>query len=240
MTPLEWSDDGRKELFAAYVKAQLSMGAVTKDRNNEHFKTQYATLSSACAATIPAFNAAGLAVIQSPSFDGEVLTVETLVVHEGGGWLKSVLNVKPMKPDAQGIGSAITYLRRYGLMSVAGVAPEDDDGNAASADGVGGKPFAKARNEQLRIPVAVTAAQTAITMAESRADLSNWKKANIEMINSLPSDQADAIVRSLNERWEALAPLSKTDAPPPLALNGARNGHARDFGLAGDDIPEFN
>jgi hypothetical protein len=141
MIPLEWSEEGRVQLFAAFAKAQSGMSGVTKDAANTHFATKYATLAAVCEAVLPSMTANGLAVVQSPSFDGEVLTVETLVIHSDGGWMKSILNVRPGKPDAQGLGSAITYLRRYALMSLAGVAPEDDDGNAASATGEGGKKF---------------------------------------------------------------------------------------------------
>lgn len=141
MIPLEWSEEGRVPLFAAYAKAQAGMGAVQKDATNAHFSTKYATLGAACEAVLPSMTTNGLAVVQSPSFDGEVLTVETLVLHSEGGWMKSSLSVRPGKPDAQGLGSAITYLRRYALMSLAGVAPEDDDGNAAVTTGEGGKKF---------------------------------------------------------------------------------------------------
>jgi hypothetical protein len=242
MTPLEWSEEGRKEIFAAYVKAQMAMGEVKKDQKNTHFNTQYATLSSAIAATIPAFNAAGLAVVQSPSFDGEVLTVETYVIHDAGGWMKSVLQVRPMKPDAQGLGSAITYLRRYGLMAISGVAPEDDDGNAASAEGAGGKPF---KEEPPRMSLAVTAAQTAITMAETREELKAWKDKNADVIKAMPRREYEAVVKHLNERWEALAPQpSQSDADsaeePPPAPAKALNGHAKPnaaFDISSDEIP---
>lgn len=141
MIPLEWSEEGRVPLFAAYAKAQADMGAVVKDAANPAFKSKYASLANVVDAVLPALNANGLAVIQSPSFDGEVLTVETMLIHAEGGYARASLAVRPGKPDAQGIGSAITYLRRYALMSIAGVAPEDDDGNAASANGEGGKRF---------------------------------------------------------------------------------------------------
>lgn len=133
MNELQLSEDGRAALFAAYVKAQAGMGAVFKDAANPAFKSKYASLAAVNDATIPAFNAQGLAIVQAPSFDGEMLSVETYVIHTDGGWLKSTLSVRPAKIDAQGIGSAVTYLRRYGLMAMAGVSPEDDDGNAASS-----------------------------------------------------------------------------------------------------------
>ena len=128
---IEWSDE-RGELFGAYVKAQAEMGAVLKNSMNPAFRSKYADLSSVLDAVLPAFSKNGMAVIQSPGFDGEIVTVETIVGHTSGGFIKSSLSMRPSKPDAHGVGSAITYARRYALLALAGVAPEDDDGNAAS------------------------------------------------------------------------------------------------------------
>jgi hypothetical protein len=55
-----------------------------------------------------------------------------MLMHSSGEWISGVLEIKPVKTDPQGIGSALTYARRYGLMAMIGIAPEDDDGNAAS------------------------------------------------------------------------------------------------------------
>lgn len=132
MQPIEWSEDGRVELFTAYVKAQSEMGDVFKKNVNPAFKSKYADLSVVVDAVTPAFNKNGLAVIQSPSFDGEIVTVETIIAHIGGGFLRSAISMRPTKQDPQGVGSAVTYGRRYALLALSGVAPEDDDGNAAS------------------------------------------------------------------------------------------------------------
>lgn len=138
---IEWSDEGRKELFAAYVKAQAEMGSVFKGAVNPAFKSKYADLATVIDAVAPAFNQNGLAIIQSPSFDGEVVTVETVIAHTGGGFMRSALSIRPAKQDAHGIGSAVTYARRYALLALSGVAPEDDDGNASSGPHEAGKRF---------------------------------------------------------------------------------------------------
>ena len=125
--------DGDRSVFAkAFIQAQKSMEAVTKGRDNPAFKSKYAELSAVLEAIVPALNAAGIAVLQSPAFDGEMLTVTTLLIHESGASVVSDLKLRPSKLDPQGIGSATTYGRRYSLLALAGVAPEDDDGNAAS------------------------------------------------------------------------------------------------------------
>jgi hypothetical protein len=82
---------------------------------------------------VDALNAAGIALIQRTSEDSTGVTVETVFVHESGEMMEcGKLHVPATKQDAQGYGSALTYARRYSLMAAAGIAPEDDDGNAAS------------------------------------------------------------------------------------------------------------
>jgi hypothetical protein len=84
-------------------------------------------------AVVDSLNAAGIALIQRTSQDDTGVTVETVFVHESGEMLEcGKLHVPAAKQDPQGYGSALTYARRYSLMAACGIAPEDDDGNAAS------------------------------------------------------------------------------------------------------------
>lgn len=124
--------DARAALTVAFVKAQSEMSAVIKGANNPAFKSKYADLASVIDAVLPALNKNGIGLVQSPSFDGEIVTVQTTLIHTGGASFENSLSMRPSRPDAQGVGSAITYGRRYALLAMCGVAPEDDDGNAAS------------------------------------------------------------------------------------------------------------
>lgn len=120
-------------LAASLAKAQGEMEGAKKDSANPYFKSKYADLGSVWDAIRKPFSANGLAVMQFPrSTDGGV-EIETLLAHSSGEWVAETLMLPASKHDAQGLGSAITYARRYGLQSIAGVAPEDDDGNAAVA-----------------------------------------------------------------------------------------------------------
>jgi hypothetical protein len=121
----------------ALVAAQAGMGPVRKASENPAFKKRYADLSSVTDAVGPALQAAGIVAIQglSSEFDPNgdaIVTVETMLLHESGEYIKSTLKLRPVKNDPQAIGSAATYGRRYGLLAICGVAPEDDDGNGAS------------------------------------------------------------------------------------------------------------
>lgn len=120
------------KLAGALAKAQSLMGAALKDSNNPFFKTKYADLASIIAAIKPIHDF-GLSYSQHPI--GKTGMV-TLLMHESGEWVKSEMHMKPTKDDAQGQGSAQTYMRRYGLQAVCGIPADDDDGNAASEPNV--------------------------------------------------------------------------------------------------------
>ena len=123
-------------LAAALAKAQGEVENASKNAANPHFKSRYADLAEVLNTVRPVFAKHGLAVTQFPSFDGGVAHVETILTHSSGEWMAGTASAPVSKQDAQGVGSAITYLRRYSLAAVAGIAQEDDDANGA----VGQKP----------------------------------------------------------------------------------------------------
>ena len=122
-----------KNIASAFVKAQKSFAPALKTNTNPHFKSRYVGLDGCIEAVIDALNNNGIALLQPTHEDATGVTVETLFVHESGEVLSGgKLHVPAPKQDPQGYGSALTYARRYSLMSACGIAPEDDDGNAAS------------------------------------------------------------------------------------------------------------
>jgi hypothetical protein len=131
ISPLVWEGD-RAPLAKALVAAQKATDAVKKASTNSHFNNKYADLAVVVEAVVPALNDSGVAAIQSPAFDGELVSVTTMLLHESGSSLASTLSLRPSKLDPQGVGTAITDARRYALLAMTGAAPEDDDGNAAS------------------------------------------------------------------------------------------------------------
>lgn len=138
--PLVWEGD-RAPFAKAFVAAQKATESIYKAATNPAFKSRYADLAAVVEGVIPALNNAGVGVIQAPAFDGRMVSVTTTLLHESGSSVSSVLHLCPTKTDPQGIGSAVTYARRYSLLAMTGSAPEDDDGNAASAPGA--RPEAK-------------------------------------------------------------------------------------------------
>jgi hypothetical protein len=137
-TGIEFSEN-LSNIAKALIRAQLSMDEIFKDSTNPHFRSKYAALPACLNAVKPALLANGIALLQPPSSsaDGTVVFVSTMFLHESGEWMRTRLGLIPVKDDPQGAGSAITYGRRYTLLGMCGVAPEeDDDGNAASRSAV--------------------------------------------------------------------------------------------------------
>jgi hypothetical protein len=122
-------------IFTALVKAQAGFAPALKTSSNPHFKSRYADLAAVVEAVIDSLNANGIFMTQKTLDCESGVKVETIFIHQSGESMSmGVISVPVQKHDAQGYGSALTYARRYGLMAACGVAPEDDDGNAATAN----------------------------------------------------------------------------------------------------------
>ena len=119
------------DLAAALAKAQAEVGTVHKDSANPFYKNSYASLAAVWEATRPVLSKHQLSVVQMPSHDEAGYYVETQLMHSSGQWIRSRTYMKPAKDDPQGIGSLISYARRYALQAVTMICPDDDDGEAA-------------------------------------------------------------------------------------------------------------
>ena len=124
------------ELSTALAKAQGEIRGAVKDDANPHFKMKYASLASVWDACRKPLCDNGLSVIQTTDINpqGEVVLLTTLF-HSSGQYLGGTYPLRPIKDDPQGMGSALTYARRYTLASLVGVAPEDDDGEGSTGRG---------------------------------------------------------------------------------------------------------
>ena len=125
------------ELATALSKAQGEIEGASKDSENPFFSSKYADLAAVWSAVREPFAKNGLSVHQGVrrEFDESEQAVHTLVtriMHSSGEWIEDGgVPLLMDKSNMQGLGSATTYARRYGLMAAAGICPEDDDGNAA-------------------------------------------------------------------------------------------------------------
>jgi hypothetical protein len=191
--------DAIHELVTALAHAQGVMEGATKDAANPFFKSKYADLASVWDACRGPLAAHGLAVVQVPSMAttdaGPVVTVETLLAHSSGQWVRGAVSAAPKDDSPQAIGSVITYLRRYALQSIVGVAPEDDDAETGQGRG-------SARMKA--VPVASAPAgydgwllDLLATADEGTAALqSAWKASPAELRGHLTTTE--------NGRWESI------------------------------------
>jgi hypothetical protein len=188
------------EAIKALVKAQQEMGAVLKNAKNSHLKSKYADLGSVIDATFPALHANGFAVMQPAGMDNIGQFVETHFCHISGKTFSSRIYLVIGKNDMQGVGSAHTYARRYGLMAMAGVAPEDDDGEAT-----------KAPKRQDALPPFDNAAFTerllrSILSAKTLQNLKDYFAEAHKEKQRLTNEQYQALMTAKDERKAALAP----------------------------------
>ena len=125
--------DSIAEIAAAMAKAQACLRPAKKDSVNPHYKSRYADLASVMEACRDALAANDLSVVQAPldTMPGYA-SLETMILHKSGEWLATTASCKLSRDDAQGYGSALTYLRRYCLAAMLGIAQDDDDGETAS------------------------------------------------------------------------------------------------------------
>lgn len=124
------------ELFTAMAKAQGEFKSIPMDKKNPHFKSSYASLTATQEGTREFLSKHGLALIQSIDIENDIYFLETMLTHSSGQWVASKLKLILDKNNMQGLGSAITYAKRYAWQAMLGVVgDEDDDGNAAVANG---------------------------------------------------------------------------------------------------------
>jgi hypothetical protein len=177
------TSDNIADLAAALAKAQGAIDTAKKDATNPHFKSKYADLASVWDACRKALSDNGLSVVQTPGeCGGNQVEMTTMLLHASGQWISDRLTIPLAKVDAQGYGSAITYARRYALSAMVGVAPDDDDGNAATKPGPNAVPNDAPRQRvTLRGPI------------KSQTELSKEAKAfMLEVYNAADPDALDA------------------------------------------------
>lgn len=119
-------------ILPALIAAKGKFTAAKKDTENAFFKSKYATLDTVIDAVNGALLEQQIAIIQPTVIREGATVLVTRFYHVSGQWIGSEYPVYAVKKDPQGEGSALTYARRYALMALAGIAPEDDDGNAAT------------------------------------------------------------------------------------------------------------
>jgi hypothetical protein len=141
------------KLTLALSKVQAQLRPAKENSKNPFFKSNYADLGSVWDSVRQLLSENELSIIQMPT---DVGGLTTMLSHSSGEYLSSTMYI-PSKEDAHGVGSAISYARRYALASFIGVVTGDDDGNGAiknittpSAKATTPKPKPKLSTEQYK------------------------------------------------------------------------------------------
>jgi hypothetical protein len=188
------TSDSTAALGKALAAALGELHNASKDSKNPHFKSSYASLASVIDATKGTLASHGLAAIQSPGWSDGRATVTTRILHSSGEWIEGTAEAPVVKADPQGVGSAITYLRRYALAAMCGITQEDDDGQAASRPAPKAAPKAKA--DPLELADALNKLGHLLGMAILDGDLTEKEEAGIERAKA--SGDLDTIRRAID------------------------------------------
>jgi hypothetical protein len=206
------------ELAAALSQVQGLLRPSGKTSVNPQFNSKYSDLASVWDACREVLTSHGLSVVQT--FSGEndpdnKITVETMLLHKSGQYIKSRLALPLQKTTAQGIGSAITYGRRYGLASIIGVTPDDDDdGNAASEPM---KPAAPASQRQM--PPHTAAKTPPPANSTPSPEVSAAKAAILEYAQAAKMKPADFIKEKVGKRSSDMSDRDWIELAGNLAEN---------------------
>jgi hypothetical protein len=188
---IEQTEQNQK-LCEALVKAVGDLSNVAKTAANPYFKSKYAPLDAIIDATRPVLAKHGLAVIQEPLFMEGTAGVETIIVHKEGGSKSSTLLLPIKDQSPQGVGSAITYARRYSLAAVLGIAAEDDDDGNIST-GLAKKEEAKPAKSPVR----------EVSKEEAKAT-ATWKNVEITNIKEIQGKKSVFFCVEFDGKAEAL------------------------------------
>lgn len=196
------------EIIAALLKVQNQPMVAIKQSANPFHKSKYADLNEVLGVSMPILNAHGLVVMQLGSIEAGQPVLVTMVTHTSGQWIKSILPLNPAKNDPQGIGAAITYMRRYGLSALVGLTCDnDDDGETASGRGK--------IMEKKQVKAEMKSNESKIDNSlhvEKRIDDQQIKALNIDLFN-LDLSFRDKFFKHILKAWNANAindiPLDK-------------------------------
>jgi hypothetical protein len=201
------------ELATALSKAQGEFSAIPKGELNPFFKSKYAGLPDVVGLAAPILSKNGLSVSQwvtVDEFGSDVL--KTFLLHSSGQFIEFSMKMYLSKLDSQGVGSAVTYSRRYSYMSVLGlVADEDDDGNKAS-------PVREPGEYRNNVRVTPTDASRGYEVGSGNDDFDLILKASTQSDNDFLSD--------ISHKIETFGALS------PAQLSGGVKAAKRELGMA--------
>lgn len=132
---MKFSEGDIGDLVAALVAVQADLGNIPATARNQHFKHSYAPLSSVLETVRPALAKHDVVILQDVRNDDGAVVVITRLIHTSGAWCESEVLTLPVETEAQELGSTISYLRRYSVLSLLALASAADDDDGARSGG---------------------------------------------------------------------------------------------------------
>jgi hypothetical protein len=192
------------EIAGALVQAQAQMGAAFKDNTNPHYKSGFASLASVILTVKEPLHNNGLSFVQPTIRTDGFVGCETRIMHTSGQWMEGELTLPLTKQDPQAAGSAITYARRYSLMSMLGLPTTDDDAESAIEEDEEDEvdPSVYIDDMQLKIVTDL--------LEETHADIERFcANFQITSVNKMPKEKLDRAIAALNRKKESVSEEKK-------------------------------
>lgn len=214
MTPgLMFTSDAINELATSLAAAQGEIKDASKDSLNPHLKSKYADLAEVLQTARPTLSKHGLSVVQGVAFDNGQVHVTTRLLHKSGQFVESMISIPVAKADAQGVGAATTYGRRYGLAAMIGISQDDDDGESIKA------PQRKPRESNAGTG---STPQTQGPLNGRLLDPGPVAQAMIERFNSIQTSAGEPLMKALTEEYASLTPVEQNQVLPAAKAARAR------------------
>jgi hypothetical protein len=191
------------EIASALAKVQGEIKAAQKDGANPHFKSKFASLNSHWEVCRAVLSKNGLMITQLSTVvdDGKNVLV-TMLCHSSGQWFKSSMILKPVKDDPQGMGSCLSYARRYMLSAIVGTTADDEDDDAEAASGRGN--FKQTKSTKLIDPSKVheLMKMRAVLKEDDKSSFDKWIKTSYDAdeLAFLPNDAYEKVNHILKNK----------------------------------------
>lgn len=208
------------KLYAALAKAQGEIKAAEakseaevrkKETNAFLYSFKYADLAACLEVIRKPLSENGLALIQIPSIDGNVVSIRTIIGHESGQSISCVMTMTPDKSGPQAIGTCMSYLRRYSLCAMVGVAQFDDDAQSATADP---DDYERLSPEQID-EILVLADKHFKRDADAKVNRMLDKAFQVTIVGDIPAKLFDSAINLLNNQAKREKAQTKKPAKTP-------------------------
>lgn len=219
------------KLFKALAKAQTEIVNAEMDATNPHYGSQYASLDSVLKAIRGPLSKNGIAFFQLPgnkrTDKGDYLTLTTVLAHESGQSIENYFEMYPPKHDPQGVGSTMTYMRRYAAMAICGISGAfDDDAEAA-------RPEAETITAQEADQILALADELFGADADALLDRMCDKIFGVESVSKIPKGEAGVALQRI-ENTRKRKDREKEEGQAPKEPAKPKKAAAKP---ADDDVP---